>query len=113
MLKRDALFSAIPQTVEVELASAPLAGERISIRSLPVAAFLSWRKLADDGDPVAPGMLIVESLVEPKLERKDAARIVNELSPELVTEILGAINRHNGWAPKDEVADDDAGFPDA
>lgn len=114
MLTRDALMSALPQQTTVELTKGPLAGQSITVRTLPVASFIAWQRAAQNGDDLAAGVLIVEGVVEPKLTRDDAKRLVREIDPETVTEILTAINRWNGWgAPEAPAADTEAGEAEA
>jgi len=95
-LTKEALFGAAPQTTSVELKSGPLAGSSVVIRSLSRGARKAWSEALTAGDIDASEVLIVESLVEPKLERKDV-KTLQEVDERVIDELLAAIASFNGW----------------
>jgi hypothetical protein len=102
-LTREALLGAAPQTQTVELKSGVLAGQTIVIRGLSRGARKAWTEAIAAGDLDATEVLVIESLVEPKLERKDIAAL-GAVDEKLIDEIVGAIAEYNGWVKDDAAA---------
>lgn len=102
-LTKEALFGALPQTTTIELKAGALAGQTVTIRSLSRGARKAWNEALANGDADATEILIIESLVEPKLERKDIKALA-ELDEKVGDELLAAIVSFNGWVrSSDEV----------
>ena len=96
VLSREALLGAAPQTTTVELQNGPLAGSSVVIRSLSRGARKAWAEAINAGDPDATEVLLVESLVEPALERKDV-KALGAIDEKVIDELVGAIAMFNGW----------------
>jgi hypothetical protein len=96
VLSREALLGAAPQTTTVELKDGPLAGSSVVIRSLSRGARKAWAEAISSGDPDATEVLLVESLVEPALERKDV-KALGAIDEKVIDELVGAIAMFNGW----------------
>jgi hypothetical protein len=95
-LSKEALLGAAPQTTTIELKRGPLAGSSVVIRSLSRGARKAWSDALGAGDPDATEVLIIESLVEPKLDRKDV-KALGEVDETVIEELLSAIAAFNGW----------------
>lgn len=107
-LTREALLGAAPQTQAVELKGGVLAGQTIVIRGLSRGARKAWTEAIAAGDLDATEVLVIESLVEPKLERKDIAAL-GAVDEKLIDEIVGAIAEYNGWVKDDTAGEKPAG----
>jgi hypothetical protein len=102
VLSKEALLGATPQTTTVEFKSGPLAGSSVVIRSLSRGARKAWSEAISANDNDATEILILESLVEPKLEPKDI-KALSQVDEKVVEELLSAIASFNGW-----IGDQDA-----
>ena len=56
----------------------------------------AWAEAISSGDPDATEVLLVESLVEPALERKDV-KALGAIDEKVIDELVGAIAMFNGW----------------
>jgi hypothetical protein len=74
----------------------------VVIRSLSRGARKAWSEAISANDNDATEILILESLVEPKLEPKDI-KALSQVDEKVVEELLSAIASFNGW-----IGDQDA-----
>lgn len=102
-LTRERLIGAAPETTKITLTTGDLAGEVVVIRSLSKGARQAWAEAIAAGDSDASDILLIESMVEPKLSPADV-QALNSVDVRVVEEIIAAIIEFNGWGAKPEEA---------
>lgn len=102
-LTRERLIGAAPETTKITLNTGALAGDTVVIRSLSKGARQAWVEAMAAGDSDASDILLIESMVEPKLTAADIQEL-NKIDVRVVEEIIAAIIEFNGWGAKPEQA---------
>lgn len=96
-LTREKLLAARPQTKTVSIAGGPLDGETFDVQSLSVASGNAWREASQEDVTTANIALVVESIVEPKLEKADVEELA-QLDEHAFESIVLGISDVNGWS---------------